>query len=78
MASMKGLRVLVFTGFGSVREWKRLGEVQYLALLEPLKAVRAPVQFELRLPFCCNPNEAPWKDLPCRIRVTEQCADVWE
>lgn len=77
IASMKGLKKLVVTGNGTIGSWMKLGEVQNAALLEPIKAVTAPQDFELRLPFRCDSSKVPWKDLPCRIGLTEDNLDSW-
>ena len=72
IASMKGLQNLAFTGYGTIDTWKKLGEPQNIALLEHIKAVTAPQNFELRLPFACDSSKAPWKDLPCEIGITRE------
>jgi hypothetical protein len=78
VASMEGLKILIFSCCGSIKAWKKLAEAQNMALLQPIMAITAPQHFELRLPFACDTSKAPWKDLPCTICTTNMAADSWE
>lgn len=78
IASMEGLKRLVFTGYGSIKSWRRLGEEQNISLLAPIMAVTAPQHFKLRLPFACDSSKAPWKHLPCKIELLRDDRESWD